>query len=688
MTGTLWDKPAACCCDKATCLIQQSALDSDKELTDHFNLEAAENFAYHGDPFFAIQVSAAAQIATKEEPHPQPPYPPYAQIEFYGDNIGSQARLIVGGDLVAGVLDTSTAIAAQVTLGDNCSTLELIDLSDDSAITPPLLMWGIDRNEWHRLTLCYDPDTGNAKATVRSLAIGAETYAIFGTYSTGLIGSYAAFGTGPTSVDNVYFRKFYFYRLWYCGDSPYTSDCHTEGDAWDAYYELPTRSYCFRCDPFCEEWTSQPAIDEACLWTVTSGSMSAGVLASPASAATFNQELPARAMNAFSASLQVATDWPDNGVVGDSFTLSVGGGAVTVTETITAIDPVTREITVETTLTGATPGVLTDSYIWSEPGGITLCIENNVVTANETYGTLAAPLASTEISFSISSATDIELSNLWVNALGYVTTSDGTRLECGYCSRPCQFCSDAFPSGVLVEISGLEAFQSLVTDTVEWEYYCANDLGECPDELELPARTVTRNYTPSIDCDSFNTAFYLEATVNTSCQAYFDAAVDSGAQRSCTITCPNPLYPWYVDGGGDCQETPLILYTNVDYVEHVDIICDLRKCWASGLYSPAEAWGVTFALKAGFSLVLNHIYLRVAMRWKINNADWGAATYWYQLWLTDLGTSPVPCLEFNQKELEWVGNWDNGPRRYCGGGWIGGLTDVIVSASIAKVTSL
>lgn len=677
-----------------------SALDSDEELTSHFNLEDAENFSYHEEPFNAIQVSEAGQIATKTTPHPQPPYPPYAQIEFYGDNIGSQARLIVGGDLVGGVLDTSNAIAAQVTLGDNCSTLELIDLSDDSPITAPLLMWGIDRNEWHRLTLCYDPDTGNAKATVHSLESGGETYAIFGDYpaspdySGGPIGAYAAFGTGPTSADNVYFRNFAFYRLWYCGESPYTEDCGSPDD-----YEPPPRTYCFRCDPFCEYWTSDLSVDSACLWTTDSGTLTGDVLSATDTAITFNQQLPTRAVNAFSASFAVATDWPDNGVVGDSFTASVGNGAVTATVEITAIDPVSKEITCLLTLAGPDAGVLTDSFTWVDGAGVIICVENTVVTAasgsGSTYGQLAAPLASDIISFSISSQTDISLTDLWVNALGRVTLSDGTKLECGFCSRPCAYCSDAFPSGLLVEISGLEAFQSLAFDVEEEAYYCANDLGECPDELEYPERTVMRDFTPMIDCDDFNTAFYLEATVNTSCQACFDMDVDSEAQRGTTVTCPNPNYPWYVASEVPlCRETPYTLYQNVEYVQHFVVCCNIFD-YNYPYYRAGKIGGTgnNYSLKSGFSFTAGHYYLRVEAIFAIMDDDWEDGVSWYQLWVKDLGTSPVECLEIDQEELEWVGYYGSPGvgRRYCGGGAdiiFGGPYIPVDSTSIAKVTAL
>lgn len=47
-------------------------------------------------------------------------------------------------------------------------------------------------------------------------------------------------------------RKYKYDRLWYCGDPPYTEDCHVLGDDWDYYYNLPPRTICHRCgSPSC-----------------------------------------------------------------------------------------------------------------------------------------------------------------------------------------------------------------------------------------------------------------------------------------------------------------------------------------------------------------------------------------------------------------------------------------------------
>jgi len=231
MTGTLRNKPAKCCCTEI-CLIQSSALDSDKELTNHFNLEDAGNFSYHGAPFDAIQISASSQTATANTVHPQSPYPPRVQIEFYGDNIGSQVRIILGG-----------AIVVQVTIGDDTADLDILDASDDSELCDTVVCAGIDRNEWHRLIACYNPDTNIVAVYLDDIAdtIGVNSYESCAFFE-GDMSAYAAFGTGPDHIDNVYVRNFRFWRLWYCGNG--TEDCYEL----DEYQGMaPVRIKCFDC---------------------------------------------------------------------------------------------------------------------------------------------------------------------------------------------------------------------------------------------------------------------------------------------------------------------------------------------------------------------------------------------------------------------------------------------------------
>ncbi len=233
-----------CPCCESICLIQSNDLDNDADLDNNFTLSDGDKFAYHGDPFSAIQISNASETATANTPHPQSPYPPRVQIEFYGDNIGSQVRVILGG-----------AIVVQVTVGDGTSDLDILDASDDSELVETRECVGVDRNEWHRLTVCYDPDSGLVYAEL--LDISADATAGLGAYYSpgGALGAYAAFGTGPSHVDNVYVRNFRFWRLWYCGSSPYTEDCHVKGDDWDYYYDTPERIKCFDCSECaCPTW--------------------------------------------------------------------------------------------------------------------------------------------------------------------------------------------------------------------------------------------------------------------------------------------------------------------------------------------------------------------------------------------------------------------------------------------------
>jgi len=666
-----------CCCTKI-CLIQSSALDSDKELTNHFNLEDAENFEYHEEPFDAIRVSAADQIATKITPHPQSPYPPRVQVKVYGDSVGSQVRLIVGGDLVGGVLDTSNAIAAQVTFGDNCAQLDLIDLSSDSEIVPTRFIHGADRNEWYTLTLCYDPDTG-----VVRVAFG--DYVMFGYvsgYSTRVIGAYAAFATGPSHVSMAYFKDFYFWRLWYCGDPPYTEDCS------DDYYYQSDRQYCFRCDPYCYEWTSDLSINSDCDWTVDSGSLSGETLSATATSITHNNEIAAFAYDGFSAAFDVTLDWMDHGVVGDSFTATADDGTITVKVEIISIDPVTCR----TTLTGATGGVATDDFtLTSNYKKIAICVEHGIITANETYGELSAPVSSGVLGFSISSTTDVDLNQLVVNYLGRVTKSDGSAEECGFCSRPCTCCSDAFPAGLLVEISGLETFQILeypdvplyASDIQGTGWYCFNSDCSLP---VLPYNFLSYDASPIIDCDVFNAAWYLNAVIDTTCLASYEENISESAQRSYVYTCSNPDYPmlWY---GPDCIPAPYIVYFDVERVAKVELFCQIGGPLHYGKY------------KTGWTWTSNHCYLIVTLKLHIYVGAIKVIT-WSQYWAKDMGPleSKPECLKFNDVELEWVGWFSNievtndkwCARRYCGGGYgaLNSKSDIPVSSSIVKVTSI
>jgi hypothetical protein len=447
----MWRKhnPACPCCEtESICLIQSNDLTSDADLDNNFTLSDGTKFSYHTAPFDAIQVSAASETATANTPHPQSPYPPRVQIEFYGDNIGSQPRIILGGKIVA-----------QVTVGDDCSQLDILNESDDSEICQTLWMPGIDRNEWHRLIVCYDPDTGVVKATVTDLTT-SQSYDLSCEYSGDALDATAAFGTGPDHVDNVYVRNFRFWRLWYCGEPPYTSDCHILGDAWDYYYDLPERQYCYHCNTSCtiasHDFTTMDDGDMPCDWDAdaTDWEIADGQ-------ATGNGEV-CHKWDGTGGSYNVSATF-DLGHLetqGDSVTVSLTSGDVTHSLTVTRV-------------AGANPGdpdrlkydwVPTDfdsSYGTLEDGSVTLRICSRTVCNDFTTALVPATVTPGAFCVSITQPTMAGHTDAGMTAFSITKSKemDDDCPECD-CKMTCEtYCKDAaWPSSWMVELEGLEGY--------------------------------------------------------------------------------------------------------------------------------------------------------------------------------------------------------------------------------------
>lgn len=358
--------PGCPCCTGSICLIQSNDLASLADLTGNFTLEDKDNFDYDAT-LGGIEISAASQTATADTPHPQSPYPPRVRIEFQADTIGGVVRLILGD-----------AIAAQVTIGDDCAQLDILDTSDDSEIISTLYMPGVAIDEWHRLTICYDPDTAIVRATLLDIN-AAKTYESSGTYATGgALGRYSAFGTGPSSTGNVYVRNFRYWRLWYCGDSPYTEDCHIEGDDWDYYYELPERTTCYTCTTSCTvvsadfgdyedgpmpcDWDA-----DATDWEIVSG------------AATGNGEV-CHTFDGTGGHYHVSATFTLGTLttVGDSVTVSLTNGDTTISLTVTKeaarykLDWIPSGLTISN-------GESTEGYLTTQPTSATLRISPGVI---------------------------------------------------------------------------------------------------------------------------------------------------------------------------------------------------------------------------------------------------------------------------------------------------------------------
>lgn len=462
----VWRKfnPGCPCCDTVSiCLIQSNVLDSDADLDDNFTLSDGDSFSYHEAPFEAIQISGADETATANTPHPQSPYPPRVQIEFYGDNIGSQPRIILGGKIVA-----------QVTVGDDCSQLDILNEADDSEICQTLWMPGIDRNEWHRLIVCYDPDTGVVKATVTDLTT-SQSYDLSCEYSGDALDATAAFGTGPAHVDNVYVRNFRFWRLWYCGDAPYTEDCHILGDAWDYYYELPDRKYCYQCNTSCEvasdDFTTMDDGDMPCDWDAggTDWEIASGQ-ATGNGAVCHKWDGTGGSYNV-SATFDLGT----LATVGDSVTVSLTNGGTTIGLTVTKEAARYKLEWVPSGLT-ISNSESTEGYSTTQPETVTLRICAGMVCGSGGVESVYKVVTVTggSVCVSITQPTLSGHVDAGMTAFSIVKSRvmDPDCPECG-CSVPCPQCVDGeWPVEWLIELSGVDESPVFdVYDAIEQNCY-------------------------------------------------------------------------------------------------------------------------------------------------------------------------------------------------------------------------
>lgn len=188
-----------------------------------------------------------ADITTiRASQHPQVPYPAWVQAEVKV-SVGDAARIFFAwNDSTPG-----DGLYAEFTPEDlpTNGTLKLFR-KDGTQLGATLELIDAIADEYHWLIVSYDPDTKKAtvcidiKTAILVPACGQCISEIVPTDFTQ--GRKAGYGTG-VSTGIVYFRNYNFRRLWYCGENPYTSDCHEFGDAWDYYYALPERIYCHSC---------------------------------------------------------------------------------------------------------------------------------------------------------------------------------------------------------------------------------------------------------------------------------------------------------------------------------------------------------------------------------------------------------------------------------------------------------
>lgn len=199
------------------------------------------------DAFTAeLEIEDANETTIRPAEHPQSPYPTWLQAEAKVEN-GAIAKLCFlwddsspgDGLYLEFIPDDPTATSGQISVYTKA----------DSKIAGPWYITGAVSSVWHTITICYDPDT-DPNEMVITFDPDGETYPTQSfnvMLPTGMtVGRKAGHGTG-NGTGSVWFRNYKFDRMWYCGTSPYTSDCHELMDDWDYYYDLPQRTECHEC---------------------------------------------------------------------------------------------------------------------------------------------------------------------------------------------------------------------------------------------------------------------------------------------------------------------------------------------------------------------------------------------------------------------------------------------------------
>lgn len=204
-----------------------------------------------------VEITDANNTTIRSKQHPQSPYPSWLQVEIKVEHGAIGTIFFLWDDSTPGdgiyiefIPDNPTADAGYVS----------VYTKDDTKIAGPWYIAGGVSDEWHTLTVCYDPDTDPEQIVITFGPYG-DTY-LDQSFNVELpvgmtIGRKAGYGTGNGS-GSVWFQNYQFDRLWYCGASPYTEECHELGDDWDYYNELPTRVVCHPCQPCPAGYRSTP----------------------------------------------------------------------------------------------------------------------------------------------------------------------------------------------------------------------------------------------------------------------------------------------------------------------------------------------------------------------------------------------------------------------------------------------
>lgn len=600
MTGTMKNKPAKCCC--GPCEI------------DHYATETA----------FTSDVIRSAV-------HPQSPYPAWLQAEVKAA-VGNTLKLFLawneaspGDGLYIEFIPADGAVDG---------TLKLFR-KDATQLGTTMILPCVEADIWHRITACYGPD--RKTLTVRFEARDALGVVIFDQCTTAdvpadfVAGTKAGYG-GTGSIKNYQYD-----RLWYCGDPPYTEDCHAFGDDWDAYYNLPPRTICHECCLTCDLWEGTFASID-CDWTLTSGDSPTGGVFTTAGWITAKYTIadPTEATVTWT----LATTWMDGLAVGDTVEFIYGAySLVLLFESVTGLGvPVYRA-----TLTSVTGASITATVALFRT--LSMCIElssvgNWLVIANMGSGVSLTGLGTTtptgdfglKVTYT-GGGTGVTLETVNVVRNGLVQT-ETDQLVCPGCTTVCTRCIDSqWPAQMIAEIEGLEAWQ---------------DISACG-VAGL-----------SFDCNSLNAPHYLTATPQLQCVSSIRVYAPSGSGERVVYS----------------DVTAKIIYYN-----------QFPTIWTSAS---------TF-----YTGIVGHYYLLVTLAQYISASPQPFTwyQYWAKDLTAAYGSDPFNC-EFVEEECAWIGAYRTPPsfviypsRRYCGGGMALNLTYCdrpfweFNSVSTVKVTS-
>jgi hypothetical protein len=197
----------------------------------------------------SVEISTANATTIRSAVHPQSPYPSWLRVDVKAETTAIVRLFVLWDDSTPG-----DGIYVEFTPDSPTSEAGTINVytKDDTLIAGPWYVYGGVSDAWHTITLCYDPDTDPEEMVI--------TFEPAGTYydttptqafnvllpDTFTVGTKAGYGSGAGS-GSVWFKDYTFDRLWYCGSSPYASDCHESLDDWDEYNTLPARTICHPC---------------------------------------------------------------------------------------------------------------------------------------------------------------------------------------------------------------------------------------------------------------------------------------------------------------------------------------------------------------------------------------------------------------------------------------------------------